>query len=245
MRCARRAIRAVTAGCGITCARCARASRSNRLFGSRRRRVARTRWTLRRLPCRGGAVTPYWWCWDIRGCCGCVSTLGRRWRCLIDGLESAFAHFGGVPRELLFDQMRAVVLSDGRGDDGSLVLNAEFLRFAAHWGFAPRACRPYRARTKGKVERPIRYLRPEFFFYGRTFVSDADLNDQALRWLKDTANVRRHATTGERPVDRFERDERTALRPLAPQPYRRFGYAPERPAGPARAEAGAGRAPFP
>ena len=141
---------------------------------------------------------------------------------LIEGLESAFAHFGGVPRELLFDQMRAVVLSDGRGDGGSLVLNAEFLRFAAHWGFAPRACRPYRAQTKGKVERPIRYLR-QSFFYGRTFVSDADLNHQALRWLKDTANVRRHGTAGERPVNRYEREERAALRPLAPQPYRRLG----------------------
>ncbi|MCY4477039.1 MAG: IS21 family transposase [Gammaproteobacteria bacterium] len=141
---------------------------------------------------------------------------------LIDGLESAFAHFGGVPRELLFDQMRAVVLSDGRGDGRTLVLNEEFLRFAAHWGFAPRACRPYRAKTKGKVERPIRYLR-ESFFYGRTFVSDADLNEQATGWLEGTANVRRHGTTGERPVDRFERDERAALRPLAPQPYRRLG----------------------
>ena len=141
---------------------------------------------------------------------------------LIEGLESAFAHFGGVPRELLFDQMRAVVLSDGRGDGGSVVLNAEFLRFAAHWGFAPRACRPYRAQTKGKVERPIRYLR-QSFCYGRTFVSDADLNDQALRWLSDTANVRQHGTTGERPVDRFEREERAALRPLAAQPYRRLG----------------------
>ena len=60
-------------------------------------------------------------------------------------------------------------------------------------------------------------------FYGRTFVSDADLNDQALRWLADTANVRQHGTTGERPVDRFEREERAALRPLAAQPYRRLG----------------------
>lgn len=147
---------------------------------------------------------------------------------LIEGLESAFAHFGGVPRELLFDQMRAVVLSDGRGAGGSVVLNAEFLRFAAHWGFAPRACRPYRAQTKGKVERPIRYLR-QSFFYGRTFVSDADLNDQALRWLADTANVREHGTTGERPVDRFEREERAALRPLAAQPYRRLGARPNAP----------------
>ena len=85
---------------------------------------------------------------------------------LMEGLESAFDRFGGVPEELLFDQMRAVVLSDDRGAGGGLMLNEEFLRFAAHWGFMPRSCRPYRAQTKGKVERPIRYIR-ESFFYGR------------------------------------------------------------------------------
>ena len=56
---------------------------------------------------------------------------------LTEGLERAFARFGGVPKELLFDQMRAVVLSDGRVGGGELVLNAEFLRVAAHWGFHP------------------------------------------------------------------------------------------------------------
>ena len=131
---------------------------------------------------------------------------------LMEALESAFDRFGGVPEELLFDQMRAVVLSDDRAAGGGLVLNAEFLRFAAHWGFMPRSCRPYRAQTKGKVERPIRYIR-ESFFYGRTFANDDDLNEQAARWLEGTANLRRHATTGERPVDRFERDERSALLP--------------------------------
>ena len=146
---------------------------------------------------------------------------------LVEGLESAFERFGGVPEELLFDQMRAVVLSDDRASGGELILNAEFLRFAAHWGFAPRSCRAYRAQTKGKVERPIRYLRGSFF-YGREFLNDADLNEQAERWLEGTANVRRHGTTGERPVDRFERSERQALRPLASQPYRRLaaGQAP-------------------
>ena len=141
---------------------------------------------------------------------------------LIEALESAFARFGGVPQELLFDQMRAVVLSDDRAGGGELVLNAEFLRFAAHWGFHPRSCRAYRAKTKGKVERPIRYLR-ESFFYGRTFINDDDLNEQASRWLENTANVRRHATTGERPTERFEREERRALRPLTDHPYRRLG----------------------
>ena len=99
------------------------------------------------------------------------------------GLESAFCRFGGVPRELLFDQMRAVVLSDDRASGGGLALNAELLRLAAHWGFAPRSCRPYRAQTKGEVERPIRYVR-ESFFYGRSFANDADLNEQAARWLE-------------------------------------------------------------
>ena len=150
---------------------------------------------------------------------------------LMEALESAFEAFGGVPEELLFDQMRAVVLSDDRAAGGGLLYNAEFLRFARHWGFDPRSCRPYRAKTKGKVERPIRYIR-ESFFYGRSFASDDDLNAQVASWLEDTANVRRHGTTGERPVDRFERDERAVLRPLANSPYRRLGLrqAPE-PAG--------------
>ena len=72
------------------------------------------------------------------------------------------------------------------------------------------------------MERPIRYLR-DSFFYGRSFVNDDDLNEQAERWVEDTANVRRHGTTGERPVDRFERDEQIALRAPADHPYRRFG----------------------
>ena len=152
---------------------------------------------------------------------------------LTEGLESAFERFGGVPRELLFDQMRSVVVSDDRTSGGGLVLNAEFLRFAAHWGFAPRSCRPYRAQTKGKVERPIRYVR-ESFFYGREFVSDADLNEQADRWAEGTANVRLHGTTGERPLDRFEKNERQALRPLALEPYRRLGRQSAAPEAPRR-----------
>ncbi len=134
-------------------------------------------------------------------------------------LESAFEAFGGVPEELLFDQMRAVVLSDDRAAGGGLLYNAEFLRFAAHWRFDPRSCRPCRAKTKGKVERPIRYIR-ESFFYGRSFANDDDLDAQAANWLEGTANVRRHGTTGERPVDRFER---AVLRPLANSPCRRLG----------------------
>ncbi len=139
-------------------------------------------------------------------------------RTLFQGLEEAFAFFGGVPKELLFDQMRSVITRDLRLLGGQFVLNEEFLRFAAHWGFRPRACRPYRAKTKGKVERPIRYVR-ENFVYGRDLLDDVHLDAERERWLTGTANVRVHATTRERPVERFA-DERDLLLPLAAQPYR-------------------------
>ena len=137
---------------------------------------------------------------------------------VIRGLEESFAFFGGVPAEMLFDQMKAVVLADGRNSGGRLVENPEFRGFSDHWGFRIRACRPYRAQTKGKVERPVRYVRGNFF-YGRDFVSDDDLNARARRWLDDVANVRVHGTLGERIDDRFAR-ERPLLAPLAPHPYR-------------------------
>jgi transposase len=135
---------------------------------------------------------------------------------LIDGIEDAFLYFGGVPQELLFDQMKAVITRDLRLEGGALVRNAEFLRFAHHWGFTPRACRPYRAQTKGKVERPVRYLRGNFV-YGRTFLHDVD--GQRQLWLDRAANVRLHGTTRERPRDRFDREERFLLQPLAGRRY--------------------------
>jgi len=144
---------------------------------------------------------------------------------LIRGLESAFEFFGGVPQELLFDQMRSVVLSDERLGGGGLIMNAEFVRFAAHWGFRARACRPYRAKTKGKVERPIRYVR-QSFFYGRTFLNDEDLNAQGEHWLQRICNVRRHRTLGEAPRARFERDERIHLGALATRPYPQITLTP-------------------
>jgi len=134
------------------------------------------------------------------------------------GLEAAFAAFGGVPSELLFDQMKSVILEDRRPDEGKLLENAEFLRFAHHWGFRIRACRPFRAKTKGKVERPVGYVRSNFV-YGREFLGDADLNAQAANWLEHTANPRVHGTTGEVPRERWEREERAALLPLASRPY--------------------------
>lgn len=142
------------------------------------------------------------------------------------GLERAFASFGGVPHEILFDQMKSVIVGDHRPTGGRLLENPEFLRFAAHWGFRIRACRPYRAKTKGKVERPIRYVRGNFL-YGRTFLGDADLAEQCTRWLAQ-ANQRVHGTTRVTPLSRLP-EEQAALLPLAARPYRSLVLVPPPP----------------
>jgi transposase len=158
---------------------------------------------------------------------------------VIEALEAAFAYLGGVPRELLFDQMRAVIVDDPRPTGGRVLENPEFLRFATHWGFRIRACRPYRAQTKGKVERPVRYVRDNFV-YGREFLGDGDLNAQALLWIDHTANPRVHGTTHEVPRERFERDERAVLQPLPAGHYTPVILPPHRLTG-AGSPAGSGR----
>jgi transposase len=137
---------------------------------------------------------------------------------LMRGIEEAFTYFGGVAHELLFDQLKAVIIDDARPTGGKVYENPEFLRFAAHWGFRIRACKPYRAKTKGKVERPIGYVRSNFL-YGRDFLGDGDLDAQRLQWLDTVANIRVHGTTKESPHDRFVRDEAALLRPLVAVPY--------------------------
>ncbi len=145
-----------------------------------------------------------------------------------------------MPQELLFDQLKAVIDDDRRPDGGPLLENPEFLRFAAHWTFRIRACRPYRARTKGKVERPVGYLRDNLI-YGRTFLADGDLDAQCRTWLDTVANQRVHGTTREVPQVRFARDEQALLHPLAYRPYRALGATlspPERPRTAGRATGG-------
>ena len=74
-----------------------------------------------------------------------------------------------------------------------MIENREFVRISRHWGVRVRACRPDRAQTKGKVQRPVPDLR-ESFFYDRDFVSDDDLNVRARKWREEAANVRTHGT---------------------------------------------------
>lgn len=132
------------------------------------------------------------------------------------GLEGAFRHFNGTPEEVLLDNPRALV---SRHDvhTRTVTFNPKFLAFCRHWGFRPKACAPYRARTKGKDESGVGYVKGNAIA-GRTFASWHALEAHLGEWQREIADVRIHGTTGERPIDRFEREEILALRPINGRP---------------------------
>jgi transposase len=132
------------------------------------------------------------------------------------GLESAFTTFGGVPQEVLMDNPRALVV---RHDAVSrtVLFNDKLLAFAKHWGFTPRACAPYRARTKGKTENGVGYVKKNAIA-GHAFASWEAFEAHLAKWEREVANVRVHGTTGEAPIARFERDEAHRLKPLGSRP---------------------------
>ena len=127
----------------------------------------------------------------------------------------AFAAIGGVPIEILYDRMKTAVI--GEDGNGHIVYNRSLLALAQHYGFHPRACRPYRAKTKGKVERPFSYIRQDFFL-ARTFRNLDDLNGQLDDWLATVANVRVHGTTQKIVAEAFAA-EQTELQALPATPF--------------------------
>ena len=137
----------------------------------------------------------------------------------------AFEFFGGVPRELLYDNIKTVVLlRDGYGP-GLHRFHPTLWDLAKHYNFQPRLCRPYRAKTKGKVERFNGYLRHSFHVPLLTRLRQHGLqldrdsaNVEVARWLREVANARVHAETDCVPAHRLE-EERAALQRL-PSPYR-------------------------
>ena len=132
------------------------------------------------------------------------------------GLESAFRMFGGVPEAVLMDNPRALVV---RHDAASRMVqfNDKLLAFARHWKFNPRACAPYRARTKGKTESGVGYVKKNAIA-GHSFETWEAFEAHLVRWERDVANVRVHGTTGEAPIARFQRDEAHRLTPLGNRP---------------------------
>jgi transposase len=138
--------------------------------------------------------------------------LHERQSAWLQGLEGAFRHFGGVPQELLLDNARALV-DEHNVHTREVRFNDRFRAFCRYWGVLPRACAPYRARTKGKDERGVGYVKRNAIA-GRRFVSLEALHAHLGGWMREIADVRVHGTTGEAPIERFERDERAVLKPL-------------------------------
>ena len=131
------------------------------------------------------------------------------------GLESAFAAFGGVSAEVLLDNARALVVHHD-ALTREVEFNERFLAFAKHWGFVPRACAPYRARTKGKDERGVAYVKHNALA-GREFASFSALEAHLDSWVREVADKRVHGTTGEPPIERFAAEAK-GLKPLGNRP---------------------------
>jgi transposase len=133
---------------------------------------------------------------------------GDDWR---EGIAAAFTQFGGVPRTVLGDNARALVLGRDRAT-GTVRFHPTYLAFCRDWDVQPRACAPYRARTKGKTEAGVKYVKRNALA-DQAFDSFGALEQHLAEWMT-IADQRCHGTTREAPRLRFERDERAALRPL-------------------------------
>jgi transposase len=134
--------------------------------------------------------------------------------------EQAFAYFQGVPKDVLYDNMRTVITKRDAYGDGQHQFHRGLWDMAKHFGFTPRVCRPYRAQTKGKVERFNRYLRYSFYYPLVSRLRQVQLpldvhtaNTEVHKWLRDIANQRVHATLKCRPLSLWEH-ERPALQAL-------------------------------
>jgi len=137
--------------------------------------------------------------------------LGSLLRCMERGLR----FFGGAAHVDIFDNMKTVVISH---TPLATVFNPAFMAYAETRDFKVRACNVQRGNEKGRVERPIGFIR-ERFWPGRRFTDLIDLNVQAARWRDDFANNRVHAVTGKVPSLVFEHEEKPHLLPLSPIPY--------------------------
>jgi transposase len=122
-----------------------------------------------------------------------------------EGIIRSFEYFGGGVKEVLVDNQKSTVLL--ASNIGQPHFNARFLDLAEQYGFKPRACRPYRARTKGKDERMVGYIKHHFFVRYRCFESWAHMNQLAEQWLSEEADQRMHGTVHEIVADRYEREK--------------------------------------
>lgn len=137
---------------------------------------------------------------------------------LCAGLREAFDYFGGVPEHVLFDNAKSVVIDRDAYGQGLHRWNDALKDLAEECGFTPRLCRPYRAKTKGKVERFNAYLKGSFVVPLVATVEASGLkldaqmaNMHVRRWLDEVANARVHATTKAVPAVRLAQERSVML----------------------------------
>jgi transposase len=136
-------------------------------------------------------------------------TLSQTFGALVRGMERGLRFFGGVTMMDIFDNMKTVVQKAGP----PTIFNERFLSYARSRGFAVVACNPGKGNEKGRVERPIGFVR-ERFWPGRRFTSLMDLNTQAATWRDDFANNREHEITNRIPSLVYAHEELSKLQPL-------------------------------
>lgn len=139
----------------------------------------------------------------------------------IDGLRRAFEFFGGVPREVLFDNAKSIITQRHGYGRGNHKCNEQLKQFSKDYAFVPTVCLSGRAKTKGKVERYNRYLKSSFVCPLEASLKSEGViltpqiaNAEVGRWLYGVANCRIHGTTKQKPLERL-RVEKEALMPLS------------------------------
>jgi transposase len=138
-------------------------------------------------------------------------TLDEKLPTLIACHEHAFDWFSGVTEEILYDNPKTIVLDRATANAR---INPKFEDFCRYYGYTPRLCRPYRAKTKGKVESGVKYVKKSFL-PGQEFASLADANEKVQAWIREVADQRIHGTTHEMPAVRFRQEN---LQPVSGRP---------------------------
>lgn len=140
---------------------------------------------------------------------------------LTAGITAAFEYFGGVPRRLKIDNLKAAILQNQHYD---LQYNQSFLEWASHYGCVVNPCTPYSPEQKGKVESEVKYVKNNFFVE-RSFTDWNDLVNQLSHWTHDYANRKVHSITRQIPGDVLLQTERATLLPLPETSYTTFEQA--------------------
>lgn len=130
----------------------------------------------------------------------------------------AFAAFGGVPKVIVPDNLKAAVIRAAFGVDAPTALNRAYCELARHYGFRIDPTPPRSPEKKGKVERDMRYIKTNYFKPRPQGDFDA-LRKELRDWVANIASRRTHGTTGRQPLETFEVEEKAALLPLPTKPF--------------------------